>query len=167
MKEKNLIQHQEQETMAKFGREYVIIFIVLVLLVGSSQTSSAARILYGDQWKPRLNDRVLALQALPKGPVTPSTPSGCTNDPNNTSGSCPWATAMASACLCKLMHARKCSGCVFSFFLLIYLCCVSYMFKLISSLIGEVWAIDWLICVYIIIEHENVHWSFSIFFFQV
>lgn len=62
--------------------------VLVILLVGSSQsTSCLGRPLEGHQWM-FINKRVLK-EIDQKGPVAPSSPSGCSNDPTNRDGVCP------------------------------------------------------------------------------
>ncbi|KAH7655907.1 hypothetical protein IHE45_18G043900 [Dioscorea alata] len=62
--------------------------LILILVVSSMGGLTTARPMRGEWWTwPE--ELGLLLESLPKGPVTPSGPSGCTNNPNNNGGSCP------------------------------------------------------------------------------
>lgn len=65
-------------------------FLVVMLLLVSSQGLSATRPFQGEHKVVWLNEGAFAFESLPKGSTPlPGVPSGCTNDPNHRTGDCP------------------------------------------------------------------------------
>lgn len=73
----------------KMGRLSIAFFVVIfVLLCLHLQSGQASRVLHGQdkEWKQKAH---VLLQALPKGSVDPSDPSGCTYIPGTGGTGCP------------------------------------------------------------------------------
>ena len=96
----------EFREMVGCRREYCTVKVLLLILVVSSFCSVNSARPLEDIWWPEEVEGLL-LESLPKGPVNPSGPSGCTHNPNNPRGHCPWSSDICIFFLFKFSGGKE------------------------------------------------------------